>query len=179
MSSRCFRLNRVYSISFNSTNFGEFFQRNLSKFRKRKSLSWALSINQEIPEILVGIFNETHVFRAFHWKVPGNKCNFGKVALFSLWKFPVKCMFHLRIIISYRLFKAISVPPSWILGWWRKHKRIELESDGTRYSFYRPFHGNFRKVLVNMEIVPSTNVLHQNVVVVVQRRQRRAQKSTC
>ena len=161
MSSRCFKLNRVYSISFNSTNFGEFFQRNVSKFRKRKSLSWALSINQEIPEILVGIFNETHVFRAFHWKVPGNKCNFGKVALFSLWKFPAKCMFHLRIIISYRLFKAISVPPSWILGWWRKHKRIELESDGTRFSFYRPFHGNFRKVLVNMEIVPSTNVLHK------------------
>ena len=30
--------------------------------------------------------NGTHVFRAFHWKVPGNNWNFKKVILFSRWK---------------------------------------------------------------------------------------------
>ena len=80
-------LNRVYSISFNSTNFGEFFQRTGSKFRKRKrkSLSWALSLNQEIPEIRVAMLMDTR-FPG----VPGNKWNFGKVALFSCWNFPVE-----------------------------------------------------------------------------------------
>ena len=31
--------------------------------------------------------NGTHVFRAFYWKVPGNKWTFEKVVLFSRWKF--------------------------------------------------------------------------------------------
>ena len=30
--------------------------------------------------------NGTHVFRALHWKVPGNNWNFKKVVLFSRWK---------------------------------------------------------------------------------------------
>ena len=37
-----------------------------------------------------GYVNETYVFGAFHWKVPGNKCNFGKVAFFCRWKFSVE-----------------------------------------------------------------------------------------
>ena len=33
--------------------------------------------------------------------------------------------------------------------WWREHRRMELMSNGTRSSVDGPFHGNFRKFLVN------------------------------
>ena len=48
--------------------------------------------------------NRKHVFRSFHWKIPGNKGNFERVALFSRRKLSSgnACS---------RLFTAISLPP--------------------------------------------------------------------
>ena len=160
MSSRCFKLNHVYSISFNSTNFSKGLYRSSGKEKENRCLgAFHLSRNS-------GNSGRDMEIKHTFWGRSTGKF-LGISAILERWpSFPVgnfrwKCMFHLRIIISYRLFKAISVPPSWILGRWRKLKRIELESNGTRYSFYRPFHGNFQKFLVYMEIAPSTNVLHK------------------
>ena len=64
--------------------------------------------------------NGTHVFQAFHWKVPGNNWNFKKVVLFSRWKISGEKAwsiyeFSQGITGSSSLFAAISKPPSWIL----------------------------------------------------------------
>ena len=59
--------------------------------------------------------NRTHVFRAFHWKIPGNKWNFEKVALFSRRKLSSgnACSIYefSQGITSSMLFTAISLPP--------------------------------------------------------------------
>ena len=59
--------------------------------------------------------NGTHVFKAFHWKVAGNKWNFEKVVLFCRWKLSGgnACSIYefSRGITSSRLFTAISVSP--------------------------------------------------------------------
>ena len=60
--------------------------------------------------------NGTHVFQAFHWKVPGNKKNFEKVVLFSRWKLSGgnACSIYefSQGITTSRLFTAKSAPLS-------------------------------------------------------------------
>ena len=60
--------------------------------------------------------NGTHVFKAFHWKVAGNKWNFEKVVLFSRWKLfggNARSIYEFsQGITSSRLFRAKSVLPS-------------------------------------------------------------------
>ena len=95
--------------------------------------------------------NGTHVFRAFHWKVPGNNWNFKKVILFSRWKISGEkaCSiyeFSQGITGRSRLFMAISVLPSWILV--TKALWMELVPNGTPSSLDGPFRGSFRKFLV-------------------------------
>ena len=51
-------------------------------------------------------------------------------------------------ITSSTLFTTISVPHH-LEFWWREHKRMELVSIWTRSSLDGPFHGSFRKFLVN------------------------------
>ena len=95
--------------------------------------------------------NGTHVFRAFHWKIPGNKRYFENVVLFSRWKLSGGNACYIyefsRGITSSRLFTAISVSVH-LEFWWREHERIELMSNGKRSSLDGPFHGSFSKFLV-------------------------------
>ena len=62
----------------------------------------------------------SRVFRAFHWKIPGNRWDFEKVVLFSHWKLSDRnaCSVYEFYFSRNRQFQAIqtiSVPPSWIL----------------------------------------------------------------
>ena len=63
--------------------------------------------------------NGTHVFKAFQWKVAGNKWNFEKVVLFCRWKLSRGNAWSIyefsQGITSSRLCRAKSVPPTWIL----------------------------------------------------------------
>ena len=96
----------------------------------------------------------THVFRAFHWKVPGNNWNFkkGSPSCFPVGNFRWKSMFHLRVFTrNHRQFQAIQARRYLCYHlefWWRTHKRMELVSNGTHSSLDGPFHGSFRKFLV-------------------------------
>ena len=94
--------------------------------------------------------NGTHIFCAFHWKNPGNKWNFEKVVLFSLWKLSsgnVRSIYDFsQGITSSRLFTYLCHRLEF---WWREHERMELVSNGTRSSLDWPLHGSFSKFLVN------------------------------
>ena len=63
--------------------------------------------------------NGTHVFKAFQWKVAGNKWNFEKVVLFCRWKLSGGNAWSIyqfsQGITTSRLCRAKSVPPTWIL----------------------------------------------------------------
>ena len=66
----------------------------------------------EISEISFGNINGTHVYPAFHWKIPeipGNNWNFEKLAFFSLETYPIKSAFQLQVFTS--CHKALSGPP--------------------------------------------------------------------
>ena len=101
--------------------------------------------------------NGTHVFQAFQWKVPGKK-NFEKVVLFSRWELSGgnACSIYefSQGITSSRLFRAKSLPLSWIFC--DEHKRMELGSNGKRSSLDRPFHGSFGTFLINGKRPKST-----------------------
>ena len=96
----------------------------------------------------------THVFRTFHWKVPGNNWIFkkGSPSCFPFGNFRWKSMFHLRVFTrNHRQFQAIQARRYLCYHlefWWRTHKRMELVSNGTHSSLDGPFHGSFRKFLV-------------------------------
>ena len=73
--------------------------------------------------------------------------------VFPLEKFRWKSMFLLRVFTrNHRQFQAIQARRYlWyhLEFWWRTHKRMELVSNGTHSSLDGPFHGSFRKFLVN------------------------------
>ena len=90
----------------------------------------------------------THVFRAFHWKIPRNKWDFEKVVLFSRWKLSGgnACSIYefSRGITSSRLFTAMSVSPFWILVTraWKNGTCVKWNTFLTRWTFP----GKFLKV---------------------------------
>ena len=73
--------------------------------------------------------NGTHVFRAFHWKVPGNNWNFKKVILFSRWKISDE-----KACSIYEFSQGITAVPGYSWGylcyhheyWWQKHYEWSL-----------------------------------------------------
>ena len=81
----------------------------------------------------------THVFRTFHWKVPGNNCILkkGSPSCFPFGNFRWKSMFHLRVFTrNHRQFQAIHTGRYLCYHlefWWRTHKRMELVSNGTTF----------------------------------------------
>ena len=89
--------------------------------------------------------NRTHVFRAFHWKI------LKRQPCFPVRNFPVEMnvpftSFHKESPVSCYSRQYLCHHFEF-LG--REHKRMELVSNGTRSSLDGPFHGRFRKVLVN------------------------------
>ena len=98
--------------------------------------------------------NGTHVFQAFHWRVPGNNWNFKKVVLFSRWKISSEKLKHDPFTSFHKESPPVPAYSRRYLShhlefWWRKHKWMELVSNGTHSSLDGPFHGSFRKFLVN------------------------------